>query len=126
MDNDIYEKLKELKIEDFIWITYLGISTMALYSNIIERHYVIYKDYISKEKYRNINITIFSILILIYIYFILTNYKNYKEAKENNNLNKIKYNYLSYVGAIIALISGIIFLYVAIKNKTSDTEIEIA
>lgn len=48
---DINEKLKQLKIEDFIWIIYIGIIFMSWYANSLERKYFIYNDIKSKEKY---------------------------------------------------------------------------
>ena len=51
---ELDNKLKELKIEDFIWFIYIGIIILSWYSNTLERKYFIYNDLESKEKYRKI------------------------------------------------------------------------
>ena len=61
--NELNDKLKELKIEDFIWVIYIGIIILSWYSNALERRYYVYNDLESKEKYRKIIIFIFSILV---------------------------------------------------------------
>ena len=63
MDYDgLKEKLNQLKIEDYIWLIYIGIIFLSWYSNSLERNYYIYKNEESKKKYRTIMIIIFSIL----------------------------------------------------------------
>ena len=70
MNNELNDKLKQLKIEEFIWIIYIGIIALSFYSNKLEKNYFIYNDLNSKEKYRKTMIFIFSILILVYLYFV--------------------------------------------------------
>ena len=95
MDSKIInEKLKELDKEDFIWLIYIGIIFMSWYSNVFERKYFIYNDLKAKEKYRNITIVIF-----------------------------IKLTKLAFIGSLLILISGFIFLYIALKDENIDVEI---
>ena len=70
MNNELNDKLKQLKIEEFIWIIYIGIIALSFYSNKLEKNYFIYNDLNSKEKYRKTMIFIFSILILVYFSFV--------------------------------------------------------
>ena len=67
MNNDINDRLKELKIEDIVWIIYIGIIGLSLYSNNVERHYFIYKDIFSKELYQYV---LLNILMNNYIYYL--------------------------------------------------------
>ena len=115
--------LKALKIEDFVWVIYLVIIGLSFYSNHIERDYIINDNENSKNKYQLINIIIFSIAVLIYLYFAYDNYKQVKDLNENDSCDKIKYSYLELIGALFALISGLIFLYVAIEDRDLETEI---
>jgi len=69
--NDLNQKLKQIQIEDFIWIIYIGIIILSWYSNYLEKNYFINNDLESKKKYREIMITIFTILIIVYFYFIM-------------------------------------------------------
>ena len=59
MNEELLKKLKQLEIEDFIWLIYIGIIIMSWYSNSLERNFFIYNDLESKEKYRKIIIGIF-------------------------------------------------------------------
>ena len=45
--NDISKKLKRLRNEDFIWIVYFFIVVFALYSNKLDRDYLLKKDNVS-------------------------------------------------------------------------------
>ena len=69
--NTVINKLKELKIEEYIWVIYLGIIFLSFYSNSLERDYFLYNDLNCKQKYQDIIIIIFTILLIIYIYFFL-------------------------------------------------------
>jgi len=61
--DEVYSRVKQLKIEDFIWIIYIGIIVLSWYSNTLERKYFINNDLESKEKYRKI-------IMFIFFYFI--------------------------------------------------------
>lgn len=115
--------LKALKIEDFVWIIYLVIIGLSFYSNHIERDYIINDSEESKKKYQIINIIIFSIATLIYLYFAYDNYKATQELNNSDSYNKKKFTYLEFIGAVLALISGLIFLYAAINDSDLETEI---
>lgn len=121
--NDIEEKLKKLKQEDIVWVIYLVIIGLSFYSNMIERKYILENDETSKNKYRLINMTIFTLAVLIYIYFTYDNYKEVKNLNPNDGERKIKFTYLTLIGAVLALISGLIFLYVSIYDIDIETEI---
>ena len=122
MDNK-QELLNELKIEDFIWVIYLLIIGLSFISNSYERDYIINNNNNSKKIYRILNIVIFSIAVLIYLYFFIDNYNDSKEIKESDSQAKKKFIYLSFLGTILTLISGLIFLYIAINDKELETEI---
>ena len=122
MNDEIITRLKEIKIEDNIWIIYLGIIFLSFYSNELEKDYFINKNESSKEQYRIIMIIIFSILIIVYYYFLkssiddLSNISKYDEDKKEKVI-------LSFIGSLLIFISGIIFLYLAIKDDNLDVEL---
>ena len=60
-------RLKQIDVENFIFYIYFGIIILSLYANKLEKHYLIFKDNQSKEKYRNIMILIFAIAVCVYI-----------------------------------------------------------
>jgi len=59
MNSEIDDKLRQIRIEDFIWAIYIGIIALSYYSNYLERRYYVSVDLYSKNKYRNIIILIF-------------------------------------------------------------------
>ena len=108
--DDINEKLKEIKIEEFIWIIYIGIIILSFYSNNLEKKYFLFNDLIAKKKYRKTLIFIFSILTIVYLYFLKDSYDSLKELKQTDNNKKKKLTYLSFVGSLLIAISGFLFL----------------
>ena len=120
---EINNKLKELNIEDSIWIIYIGIILLSWYSNNLERKYYINKDNISKEEYRKIIILIFSILTIIYFYFLKSSYDDIKNIKETDREKKKQLLYLSFIASLLIVISGIIFLYIAITDEDLNVEL---
>ena len=117
------DKLREIDIEDYIWIIYVGIIILSWYSNSLERKYFIYNDLYSKDKYRKIIILIFSILIIVYLYFFRSSIDDIHELKWNDSLKKRKLTELSAMGSLFIVISGLIFLYIAYTDQDIDVEI---
>ncbi len=118
------DKLKQLKIEDFIWFIYLGIIIFSWYSNELERRYFVYHDMESKKKYRKIMIIIFTILVFVYFYFLKSSSSDIKNI-DFYKLNDDDILYvLSFIGSLLVFISGIIFLYIIYKDD--DLQVEVA
>lgn len=117
------ERLKEIKIENYIWIIYIGILILSWYSNYKEKDYIINNNEESKRIYRNILIFIFLILFFIYTYFFYDSYKSILSLKEKDSKNKKTLTYLSFIASILILIAGLLLLIVAIKDENIDTEI---
>ena len=117
------EKFKELDIEDFIWIVYIGIIILSTYSNKLERKYFVTNDLESKEKYQSIMILIFSVLIIVYLYFLKDAFDSLKSLKENDSDKKKRLVILSFIASLLIFISGLIFLYIAIVDEDLDVEI---
>ena len=120
---ELNEKLKELKIEDFIWLIYIGIIFLSWYSNSLERKYFVFNDQVSKEKYRKIIIFIFSILVIVYFYFLNDSYNSYKNIKPNATEKERELLFLSFVGSLFIAISGLIFLYIALEDEDLNVEL---
>ena len=120
---EIEEKLKDIKNENFIWIIYLFIIFLSYYSNYLEKKYYINNDYVSKEKYRKILIFIFSVLVVIYFYFLKDAYDDFKSLKSNDSKKKKNLITLSFLASLLIAISGIIFLYIAIEDEDLNVEL---
>lgn len=121
--DEIQERLKEIKIEDFIWIIYIGIIFFSWYSNSLETKYFKYNDLESKEKYREITIIIFITLLIVYYYFLKDSIDSIKKLKETDSDKKKLLVYLSFIASLLIFISGIIFLFIAISDEDVDVEI---
>ena len=124
MDYDaLNDKLKQLKIEDFIWVIYFFIIFLSWYSNSLERKYFIYNDLESKEKYRKIIIFIFSILIIVYLYFLKDSFNDLQSLNFDDSNKKKKLIYLSFIASLLIAVSGFIFLYIAVNDEDLNVEL---
>lgn len=121
--NEISNKLKEIDIEDHIWLIYVGIILLSWYSNSLERKYFLYNDLDSKDKYRKIIILIFSILVIVYIYFFQGSLDDIFSLKPTDSIKKVKLTELSSIGSLLIVISGLIYLYIAYTDQDLNVEI---
>ncbi len=121
--NNIDERLKEINIEDFIWIIYIGIIFLSFYSNYLEKQYFLNNDINSKNKYRTIIITIFSILVLVYLYFLIDSYNSIKSLDSNVDDKTKLLTYLSFIASLLIVIAGIIYLYIALNDENINIEL---
>jgi len=121
--NDVNERLEELKIEDFIWVIYIGIIFLSWIANSLERKYFLFDDLESKEKYREIMTIIFSVLVIVYFYFYKESVSDIKKLKKSDTDKKKKLTIISSIASLLILISGVIFLLVAILDEDLDVEL---
>lgn len=116
-------KLRQLKIEDFIWVIYIVIIFISWYANNLERKYFIYNDEVSKEKYRKTMIFIFFILIIVYLYFLRDSYDDLKKINLFDSDKKKDLTTLSFIGSLLIALSGFVFLYIAIMDEELNVEL---
>lgn len=121
--NNNQERLKQIETENTIWFIYFFIIGLCLYGNKFEEKYFKYNDLAAREKYRKINTLIFTIAVIIYFYFFIDNYNEYKKLNCFSTKTKVKYTNLSMLASTLILISGLIFLYIAITDINLETEI---
>lgn len=122
-NENLQERLRELKTEDLIWIIYIGIIILSWFSNSLERDYFINNDLSSRDKYRNVLIIIFSILVVIYTYFLKESIIDIINLKPTDSDRKKTFVYLSFIGSLLIAISGVIFLFIAINDENLDVEL---
>lgn len=120
---EVNEKLKDIEVENFIWIIYLLIIFLSYYSNSLEKKYYLNNDLESKEKYRKILIFIFTVLVIIYLYFLKDSIDGIKDLKYNDSTKKKTLVTLSFIGSLLIVISGLIFLYIAIEDEDLNVEL---
>ena len=120
---DLCRKMKQLRNEELVWIIYIGIIAFSFYSNFLERRYFFDNDFMSGEKYRKVMISIFLILVVIYLYFLQDSYEDFRNISSFDSDEKKKLVTLSFVASLFIAISGFIFLYIAFFDKQFDVEL---
>ena len=115
------ERLKQIKIENYIWIIYLVIIILSYYANYFEKDFFLNQNKNSKTIYRKLNSLVFIILIIIYAYFEKEAINSFKETKKIKKQEE--YDTLALIASTLVLISGFIFLYIILKDKNIETEI---
>ena len=121
--SEIEDRLRDIRIEDFIWVIYLIIIFISYYSNSLERKYFLYNDLDSRDKYRKIIIIIFSILVVVYLYFLKDSYNDVININSSDSDKKKELLNLSFIGSLLIVISGFIFLYIAYNDEDIDVEL---
>lgn len=121
--NDNYEILQEIETENFIWIVYLLIIGVSFLANSFEKKYYTTGSSDAKEKYRLLNIFVFSVALIVYLYFFKGNYDIVKNLNCFDSKEKRKFNELNFIASTLIVIAGAILLYIAIFDENLDTEI---
>ncbi len=123
MDKDKLDKLKDIKIENFVCVIYIIIIILSYYANSLEKKFFLYDDEKSKKEYQELMIFIFLILLIVYYYFAQDGYNKIMKLNENDSNKKKVLSYAAFTGSFLILISGIIFLYILIVDDEIETEI---
>ena len=121
--NNTKEIINEIETENFIWIIYLLIIGLSFLANSFEKDYYINNNLESKDIYRMINIFIFSVALIVYLYFFKGNFKVINELSIFDSYKKKRFNELNFIASALIVIAGVIFLYIAIYDENLDTEI---
>lgn len=123
MDKSRIDKLNDIRIENIVWVIYIGIIILSYYANSKEVKYLLFDDENSKKEYRELMILIFCILVIIYFYFAKDSYEDYISFKDNLD-NRIRIlHFASFIASALVLISGVIFLYIVIVDENIDVEV---
>lgn len=117
-----YDRIKDTRIEDFIFIIYYLIITLSLYSNKIEREYLYSGDSNDRDRYRILLYIIFGIAFLVYLYYTIDSYNTLCEIDTDDDNRKL-YE-LSFLASFLVLISGFIYLYIISNDE--DARVELA
>lgn len=122
--NNIRKTLKELEIEDIIWIITLFSAIWAIISNKFEREYLLTKNKKSKTTYKTINVTLLTISFFVYLYFLLLSYSRVKEINPQTSFKQARLTNLNFIGAILFIIAALISIIVEIYSEDgSDTSL---
>lgn len=122
MNKDI-SKLNDIEQENKIWVIYLFIILLSYYANSKEKDYLLNNNKNSQKEYQNIIIIIFLILVIIYYYFAKDSISKVRNLNSNDSEKKRNLTILASISSILILISGIIFLFIAILDEEIDVEL---
>ena len=124
MSNEKIQAIRRINIESFIWVIYIFLVGFNLYSNYLEKLYLKTNKRFYKQKYRQINRIVLSIIIIIYIYFAYLAFKDETSLPNTkNNIQKKRLANLVFIASILFLIGGVISLYVATKDNDFPDEL---
>ncbi len=121
--NSKLDRLQDIRIENYIWVIYIIIIFISWYANSKEKKFILYNDEVSRMEYQNLLVLIFSILLIIYYYFTKSSYDDLNELTINDSNKKIILTYVSFIASLLILISGMIFLTIAIMDEEIDVEL---
>ena len=121
--NRNYNIIKEIETENFIWIIYLFIIGISFLANYYEKKYYENNDENAKERYRLLNIFVFSVALIVYFYFFKGNLEKVESLNCFDSKKKFLFNNLNLAASIFIVIAGAILLYIAIFDKDLETEI---
>ena len=122
MNNNIIETLKRINIEDDIWIIYLFLVGYNLYSNYLEKKFLISKDKYLYNKFHSINTTVSFIALIIFIYFLIIAYEDLNKLNINSKEDEKKFKTLTFIASLLFVIGSAISLYVVAKSPDLDNE----
>ena len=114
------EKLKEIKIENYIISIYYILLTIYLYANTIEVNYIKYGNQTDKDKYRLLLYIVFGTTFIITLYYSIESLKSLKEITDEE-VYKLKE--LSTIANILVLFASIIIIYIIYKDKDINLEV---
>lgn len=120
----VWKTLQEIQIEDWIWITYLFLSAVALVSNFFEKDYLLNRNKTSKKAFKTINIAVFIIVFFIYLYFVLLTYSRFKERQQQTTIKSMIVTNANFIAASLFLIGGILYLFTEII-RDDETDVDI-
>lgn len=125
MDNEIKERLELIKIENFFLLVFIFIIILSYIANDFEKSYFENGSIEDRDNYRNIQVFIFFIVVLINIYYVIISYDEFVKLKDVDYSNRKMYSKLSLIASLAALVASSIILYIAITDRDIDTEISL-
>ena len=120
---EINNRIKQINIENKIWIIYIGIIILSWYSNYLEEVYFKTDNKYYKQEYQKTIILIFTVLTIIYFYFLKSSIEDINNLKNSDSIKKKQLTYLSFIASLLIFISGLIFLYISIIDEDINVEI---
>lgn len=119
--NDLNATLKDLEIEDMIWILYIFLSFLAILSDVYERDYELHTSSSSYHKFHFLNLENLIIIFAIYLYFLYKAYVLFKKEHGHVSLKKDILNNISFMANILFVIAGFSLIIVEVFSRRNDS-----
>ena len=123
MIDELEERIRAIRQENFVWIIYLVVIGISYYANKLEIDYFKTNNEESAKWYRYLEILVFSIVTIIYLYLTIKDYVEVMSLSDDDSYNKKKYAYLSLISDVAILFAAGILLYIAIDDRNIEAEI---
>lgn len=104
-----YNEIKELRIDEMIWTTFIFLSILNITGDEYKRDYCLNKNTNSESLSKSIFLFTVFISLIVYAYIAHKKYKIFKFNKENNLDNTIAKRRL--LASILVVIASILLLY---------------
>lgn len=111
-------KINELKIDEYIWIIFIILSTLNIMGDESEKKYYITNDINEDKKAKEIFTFTVAVSFILYLYFAKRNYQTVKKLRKYNcdsSLHEIR-----LIGSIFIVIGVLLVLYFQINDNTAN------
>ena len=112
------DKIKELKIDECIWIVFIILSALNICGDEFEMEYYTSNNWGSDRRAKKIfTFTVF-ISFIIYVYFMKLNYQHVKSLRMENcntSLHEVR-----LFGSILIVVGVFMLLYFQINSSSSN------
>lgn len=119
------ERIEEIDKENIILVIFVGIIILAYIANLIEKRYFRYGNDSDRRDYYYVQSSIFIIVVILNIYYVYNSYMVVSNLSPDISEESKRYAYLDFVASVIALVAGLILLYIAITDTNLESEISI-
>lgn len=108
------DKLKDLKIDEWIWGIFIFLSILNIFGDELEKDFYAKHHIKSDQTAKKIFTFTLFVSLLIYIYFLYQRYQQIQMAKARQEDPKICE--LRGVGSVLVVIASLLFLYCQLED----------
>ena len=112
MNNNWTSEIKRLNFEDILWVIFIILSILNIVSNNYQKEYVVSNDEYYEDRANNISIFVLTILLLVYLYFFIRNYKMYT----NKGMETTGVDFVKVTGSMFFIIGTLCLLYFQVHS----------
>lgn len=111
-------ELKEVTINEWIWIIFLILSIANIFGDEIEKKSLLEKK-CHDDKARKLFIITASVALIIYLYFVISSYNQLKKQKQQNKNTQLQE--INLLGNTLVFLGACVLIYHKLKNKQEIT-----